>query len=454
VARLSLWKNGKHTNDYKFFDRRISEMFTIGGTGILLHKYLGPTSQGIQLATTAAQGSAGPVITLPDTSAINIGDTVTAQGVPLNSTVIAKDATTITISNNTTSALGMGMMIGVSASAARPSYTNQSEQNIQDLLWMENRDRKYEPDIYKMRGIYQRADQDFDLSQFGLFLATGTMFMTFHLRDMVDMVGRKLMAGDVLELQHLTDYDSLNQDVPAALKRYYVVSDGSWPAEGFSPTWWPHLWRVKLNPLVDGQEYKDIINSIIPGTASTTGDILSTLNINLKINDAVIAEATSNVPLSGFDTSSFYIKPLNVKGTIADQPNKTTDNVLDTASDVQDTADEGPITPDTVIKGYLTGSATAPDGFPLGVGIAFPSTPILGDYFLRTDYLPNRVFRFDGARWVAINDVQRTSLTPGATNQTLLGTFLNDTNTFVNNDGKTVKERQSLSTALTPKADN
>jgi hypothetical protein len=429
-------------------------MFTIGGTGILLHKYLGPTSQGIQLATTAAQGSAGPVITLPDTSAINIGDTVTAQGVPLNSTVIAKDATTITISNNTTSALGMGMMIGVSASAARPSYTNQSEQNIQDLLWMENRDRKYEPDIYKMRGIYQRADQDFDLSQFGLFLATGTMFMTFHLRDMVDMVGRKLMAGDVLELQHLTDYDSLNQDVPAALKRYYVVSDGSWPAEGFSPTWWPHLWRVKLNPLVDGQEYKDIINSIIPGTASTTGDILSTLNINLKINDAVIAEATSNVPLSGFDTSSFYIKPLNVKGTIADQPNKTTDNVLDTASDVQDTADEGPITPDTVIKGYLTGSATAPDGFPLGVGIAFPSTPILGDYFLRTDYLPNRVFRFDGARWVAINDVQRTSLTPGATNQTLLGTFLNDTNTFVNNDGKTVKERQSLSTALTPKADN
>ena len=121
---------------------------------------------------------------------------------------------------------------------------------------------------------------------------------------------------------------------------------------------------------------------------------------------------------------------------------------------MQDTADEGPITPDTVIKGYLTGSATAPDGFPLGVGIAFPSTPILGDYFLRTDYLPNRVFRFDGARWVAINDVQRTSLTPGATNQTLLGTFLNDTNTFVNNDGKTVKERQSLSTALTPKADN
>ena len=41
MARLSLWKDGKHSNDYKFFDRRISEMFTIGGTGILVHKYLG-----------------------------------------------------------------------------------------------------------------------------------------------------------------------------------------------------------------------------------------------------------------------------------------------------------------------------------------------------------------------------------------------------------------------------
>jgi len=65
VARLSLWKDGRHTNDYRFFDRRISEMFTIGGTGILCHKYLGPITQGLQYATTAAQGSAGPVITLP-----------------------------------------------------------------------------------------------------------------------------------------------------------------------------------------------------------------------------------------------------------------------------------------------------------------------------------------------------------------------------------------------------
>jgi len=434
VARLSLWKDGKHTNDYKFMDRRISEMFTLGGTGILCHKYLGPTAQGVQQVTTSAQNAPGPVIHLPDTTAINLGDTVTATGVLLNSTVVAKNATTITISANTTSALGIGVSVGISPTAARPSYTNQSEQNIQDLLWLENRDRKYDQDVYKMRGLYQRADQDFDLSQFGLFLATGTVFMTFHLRDMVDQIGRKLMSGDVLELQHLTDYDALNQDVPAALKRFYVVGDASMAAEGFGPSWWPHLWRVKLNPLVDSQEYKDILNNL-KGSDGTTpiGQLLSTLDINLRVNDAVIKEAESNVPESGYDTSSFYNKPLTPDGT---------------------TPDDAAPTPDTPIKGYLTGDTTAPNGLPMNTGIVFPTSPTTGTYFLRTDYLPNRVFRYNGSRWVAINDAQRTSLTRGTSDITQLGTFVNASGSFVNGSNVTVPVKQSLSNALTPKADN
>jgi hypothetical protein len=68
--------------------------------------------------------------------------------------------------------------------------------------------------------------------------------------------------------------------------------------------------------------------------------------------------------------------------------------------------------------------------------------------------MPNRVFRFDGARWVKFNDVQRTSLTQGADNQTLIGSFVNDTNRWTTVNGQTVPEKQSLSKAMTPKADN
>ncbi len=54
------------------------------------------------------------------------------------------------------------------------------------------------------------------------------------------------------------DY-SLDESIPIALKRYYVVEDVNRAAEGFSETWWPHLLRLKMKTLVDAQEFKDII---------------------------------------------------------------------------------------------------------------------------------------------------------------------------------------------------
>lgn len=380
MARLSLWKDGRHSNDYKFFDRRISEMFTMGGTGIIVHKYLGTQTQ------------------------TNTGD------------------------------------------LTQPTYANQSEKNIQDLLFVENRDRKYEKDVYKMRGIYTRADQDFDLSQFGLFLQTGTLFMTFHINDMMDTLGRKLMAGDVLELEHLKDYTALDQDVPAALKRYYVVADASLAAEGFTPTWWPHLWRVKINPLVDGQEYKDILNQIVAGTADTkTSELLSSYNKYLDINQAVVAQAEVDVPKSGYDTSTFYVPPVYV-GETADDTKPVDSPAI--------TADDSTISPPEKIQGYLVGDGLAPDGMPCGSGIEFPSHHSQGDYFLRTDYLPNRLFRFSGKRWISVEQAVRTNLTAGPYNGTLRSGFVNNTNTYTNVEGDTVKERQSLSKAFKIQADN
>jgi hypothetical protein len=365
MARISLWKDGKHSNDYKFLDRRISEMYTVGGTGVLVHKYLGPIEQ---------TGSVDPT---------------------------------------------------------KPTYTNQSEMNIQDLLFLENRDRKYETDVYKMRGQYQVQDNSFDLSQFGLFLQTGTLFMTFHLNDMVDTIGRKLINGDVIELQHLTDYNSLDQDVPAALKRFFVVSDGQFGSEGFTPTWWPHIWRVKLNPLTDSQEYKDILNNVAAGdnTSTPIGDILSNIQKYQNINDAIISQAEIDVPQSGYDTSGLYTK-----------------------SDVL--PDETEVTPQDKVHGYLTGDGIGPNGIVVASGVEFPAHPANGDYYLRLDYVPNRLFRFDGKRWVKIEDAVRTNLTPGNANHTQRSSFVNDVSTYTDNSGGTHTTLQGLSKILKPTADN
>ena len=350
MPRISLWRDGAHSADYKFIDKVISEQFTVGGTGINLHKYLGPIAQ------------------------------------------------------------------GATGDATQPNYANQSEQNIQDLLFLENRDRKYETDIYTMRGIYQMSDSDFDLSQFGLFLSNGTIQVHFHLNDMVQSIGRKIMAGDVIEMMHLKDYNSLDSTVPVALKRYYVVSDAKWPTEGFSPTWWPHLWRVKCNPLVDSQEYKDILNNImasegveggnINGNAASIGQVLTNLNTLLNINDAIITQAETDVPKSGYNTEGLYSLPI--------KDGKPGDPRIDL--------------PERKVTAYLGADGLPPNGSAFEAGITFPANPALGLYFLRVDFTPNRLFKYDGARWVKIEDAVRTNITPGnPNNMTLKNSFVNPT---------------------------
>lgn len=391
MPRLSLWKDGAHSNDYRFLDRRISEMFTIGGTGVLVHKYLGTSSN-----------SAGP-----------------------------DDPT-------------------------QPKYSNISEKNIQDLLFLENRDRVYDTSIYPMRGIYQVSDSDFDLTQFGLFLATGTLFLTFHINDMVDILGRRIMNGDVIELMHLKDYDAL-LDVPTALKRFFIVGDCQRASEGFTATWWPHLWRCKINPLVDSQEYKDIIAHINKdANGNPVTNILSTYDTYLNINQAIVDQAEKDVPFSGYDTSGIYVMPLN-EGKETSNRKLTADrssSIIDASDGGNAMADSAAVTPDAKVKGYLTGDGLAPNGFPCATGISFPNSPATGDYCLRVDYSPNRLFRFNGKHWVKIEDAVRNNLTPGPQNATLKSNFVNNQGTYKDNNGKVDSSKQNLSTVLKPKADN
>ena len=67
--------------------------------------------------------------------------------------------------------------------------------------------------------------------------------------------------------------------------------------------------------------------------------------------------------------------------------------------------------------------------------------------------LPNRLFRYDGNRWVKIEDSVRISMTNNDTRATQKTGFVNNTSTDTIN-GLTVEQRQSLTNALKPKADN
>lgn len=366
---LTMWKGvNVKTNDYKFFDRQVSEIFRVGGTEFWIHKYLGPKDQP------------------------NTGD------------------------------------------ATQPEISGDDPMAIQDMLNMEIRDRKYEPDVYNLKGHYQVSDTEFDLRQFGLFLSNDTMFITFHLNDMVNSIGRTLMSGDVLEILHRRDDLVMGQE-GYGVSKYYVIQEGTRPSESYSPTWWAHMWRVKCTPMTDSQEFNDILNKPAldingdpikkPNGGSTTlKDLISTYHEEIAINNAIVQQAENEVPFRNLQGQHLYVL----------------------AGDLN-----GPVT-------IWAGDGIPPNhSKPVENGITFPATPLVGDYFLRTDYIPNMLFRREEGtiagtgKWVRIEINWRAPWQPA---NRILTSFINnkDTQTTLQ-DGSVIQEQQDLRKAVKAKLD-
>lgn len=281
-----------------------------------------------------------------------------------------------------------------------------NETSIQDLLFLENRDRKYDSSIYDLRGIYNVSDNDFDLTQFGLFLTNDTLYMTFHLNEMVEIIGRKLMSGDVIELPHLIERYGLDADSPD-IPKFYTVGDGNKGGEGFGATWWPHIWRVKLEPITDSQEFDDILGQ--SDEDGSIGNIFSTFSKELDIRDAIVESARLDDPIGGGTglTSHLY-------------------NYVD-----------------------AQGFQYAP-GETISIGSSFPSSVNQGDFFIRSDFRPNRLFTYRDTRWIRLYDnVDDKTWSDRTFNAS---TFINDINTDVNADME-YQSRQSIKDAILPRAD-
>lgn len=355
MARLSVWNSGRKGNDYKFFDRTISEFFGVSGTAVYVHLYEGVYDQ-------------------------------TANGV------------------------------------ANAAIMDGGITSIQDPLFLENRDRKYSDTVYELRGIYNVTDTDFDLRQFGLFLQNDTIFLELHLNDMIAMCGRRIIAGDVIELPHQRD-DTIPGEVPA-MNKFYVVDDASKASDGYSSTWFAHIWRLKLSPMTASQEYQDILDKQATNPLGLDqgklGDIMSTIGLELGINNAVVEAAKANFVNRNFETRQFWIKP----GT--------------------ETGDQNPW--------IFAGDGHPPNGAELlDSGTSFPDNAQTGEYYLRTDYSPSTLFRKVQGGW-QIQEINYREQEWNAAHR-LLVDFLNNDKVTTFKDGEQQAEKQALSKAVKPKAD-
>jgi hypothetical protein len=369
MPRLSLFKPEKGF-DYKFIDRQASEMFQVGGTDVYLHKYMGP--------------------------------------------------------KNPTSGTG-----------DQPVYATQNVANIQDLLFLENRDRAYDSQIYRIRGIYNVQNVDFNLSQFGLFIDNDTLYMTVHINDFIHYIGRKPISGDVIELPHLRDDFALN-DYDVSLPRYYVIEDVGRASEGFSATWYPHLYRLKIKKITDSQQFADIFdqpakdaNGDADPQGKTLRDLLSMHGKELAINDAIVQQAEIDAPQSGYETRQFYTLAADADtGKPILQTADTAATLASSASSSTNAASVNAVPQRSGYTGYLLGNGFPDNGYDFGFGIQFPTSPQDNDFFLRVDFLPNRLYRFDAksSAWIAVEDAVRMNMTNNDTRNTLKTGFINNDN--------------------------
>lgn len=233
---------------------------------------------------------------------------------------------------------------------------NVNKNKVQDLLFMESRDRHYAKEIYEMYGIYQMSDSDFELSQFGFF-NIDTMFLDFHLNYHVEQLGRKLSSGDVIELVHLRD-DMLESD-EGAMNAYFVVEDAKRSAEGYDARWLPHIWRVRVKKMSNSREYNDVMENSETGLEQLMGQYRRLQ----EVNQGLVDEAEEEVPFANA-TNDYEYRP-----------------ELDGAIEVDDDLDI-----ETIPKGGI-----------------FPEDAVSGDYFIRTDYEPMQLFKRVDSKWVLVN---------------------------------------------------
>ena len=334
------------------------------------------------------------------------------------------------ISSEITNAGGAGILVH----KYEGSGDSDDVTEIQDVLFLENRDRRYSKDVIEMRGHFQPVDTDYDLSQFGIFLSSEILRFDFHYNDMINLLGRKLMSGDVFEVPAQRDINL--EGVP--VNSYYVVQDAMYSASGHSMTWFPHFWKVRAKKLDAAPEYQDVIDSA--ATQSTIGNEGGATGIVPESIEDWLEDGNPEVR----NALDKYVKYLGITDGIVDEAKQNVyfDPKYFNAQHLYVVTDENGY---PQLEYWFGGDGVPPNGELLrGVGNKFPDDMQDGEYFLRIDYDPDRLFQKQGNTYKRIEDDIRKVWT--AYNKRL-DTYINNNNITSFDDGTTVTEKTAVSNA-------
>ncbi len=247
--------------------------------------------------------------------------------------------------------------------STKPGTDIGSFMPIGDTVLLENRDRKFDFDeIPRLRGVYQVSQYELEYARFGAMLSNDSLTVEFHAGEMEKQLGRRLVMGDVVEMPHLRDVGADGR----AMNKWYEVSSIVWSPSGIDAMYIRHVLGVVLRPLKHQQEFMMLFEKHKDEYGQTLAETNSNLNALLAITGANKNLAQETVPVTGSDTRLFWIDPA--------------------------WPDRGP--------DLYTDDLNPPNGaIAVGQGNSFPIEVADGDWYVRDDFEPPRLYQFKDEKW-------------------------------------------------------
>lgn len=267
-------------------------------------------------------------------------------------------------------------------------YQATTLDDVQDTLFMENRDRDYAKSSIQLRAQYTPFDSVSDLSKFGFQMADIYSF-TVSFAQMVKALGRPIVIGDVLEVPSELQYDHNLKPV----RKFLEVSDVGWAADGYTTGWKPIIYRFQAQQLIPSQEHRDIL-----GTVDT--------------QKYVIDDSTFFSGIQQISTGNLTGMEHNEAEAVQAVPEKGT-NIREQASGTNRFDQPGSY--DGV--GPYVEDGLPPDGNPYETGFNLPDVAGQADgSFFRLEYppqqnIPARLYKFNGVKnkWVYVETDRRSA---------------------------------------------
>lgn len=379
----NMWDRRKN-QDYTYFDNIILDYFDMCGVGVLIHKYIGTYPSGYD-------GSYNDEFSSSDYE------------------YSTSNTTTTTTSTSTTDS----------------SLSSDDLTSFEDAFFGENVNREYDEVPYEIKCIYQEVETLYEMAKYGLYVTSDGMYIEIHLNDCLRKLGRKIMAGDVIEMLHKRDDALLGEDTPA-INKFYIVDTVARARDGWSTSWYPHILSLKLATMTDSQEFSGVTTENPDGTlsgGSYGGDgataATGTSSAIQDMSNAINEEAAARVKFRFLQTDQFWMLTPDLTG-------------MDSSW-------------------VFDGDANPPPGaVSLGSGSSFPTSPTDGAYFLmiRSDNIYPILYQYEDGEWQYRKTDYR--LKWKAANR-LLDMFINNEGTLTA-DGITQPSKQGLSKVISPRA--